>query len=205
MRILAFDTETTGLCDHKLPIESPRHPYLVQLGAVLFESSPVSLKYEKIASVDLIRAPLGLFEIPTQASDVHGITTQKAEEVGVNISLLMASFVALLAKCDMTICFNSSYDMRIMGGELTRSQSPRKASHLALLSYIKNLCLKEEMTPVMKLPGKFGDYKWPKLSEAYEFCMGKEIDGAHNALVDVEATIDVFKWFERRQLEEKGN
>jgi DNA polymerase III epsilon subunit-like protein len=37
-------------------------------------------------------------------------------------------------------------------------------------------------------------FKWPKLTEAYRHCYDRDFDGAHDALADVRATADVFRW-----------
>ena len=56
------------------------------------------------------------------------------------------------------------------------------------------VCTKDETTGVLQLPGKFGNYKWPSLAEAYaHYTGGKEIEGAHDAMVDAEACLEVFK------------
>ena len=42
--------------------------------------------------------------------------------------------------------------------------------------------------PVLKLPGRYGNYKWPKLEEAYKFLVDPAgFEDAHDALVDVKA------------------
>ena len=51
---------------------------------------------------------------------------------------------------------------------------------------------KENSTDVLKLPGKYG-YKWPTLAEAYRHYTGQEISGAHDALVDTEACLVIFR------------
>ena len=54
------------------------------------------------------------------------------------------------------------------------------------------VCTKESSTDVLKLPGKYG-YKWPTLAEAYRHYTGEEIEGAHDALVDTEACLAVYR------------
>jgi hypothetical protein len=49
-------------------------------------------------------------------------------------------------------------------------------------------CTMEKSTNLVKLPGKYGKYKWPKLVELYKFLFNEELTGAHDALVDILAT-----------------
>jgi DNA polymerase III epsilon subunit-like protein len=50
----------------------------------------------------------------------------------------------------------------------------------------------QHTTNVLKIPGRYGDFKWPKLEEAYKHYYGEIFSGAHDALVDVRACRDVF-------------
>jgi len=65
--------------------------------------------------------------------------------------------------------------------------------------YPRQFCTMNATTEICKLPGRFGKYKWPKLSEAYFHATGKELEGAHDAMVDVKACKEIFFW-----LKEKG-
>jgi DNA polymerase III epsilon subunit-like protein len=47
-------------------------------------------------------------------------------------------------------------------------------------------------TSICKLPGKYGDYKWPKLQESHLHFFGKEFEGAHDAMADVRACAAVY-------------
>ena len=39
--------------------------------------------------------------------------------------------------------------------------------------------------------------KMKKLGDIYEELFGKKIDGAHRSLVDVEATVEIIKWYKK--------
>ena len=55
-------------------------------------------------------------------------------------------------------------------------------------------------TDLLRIPPKFGSgYKWPSLSEAYEYVADAELEGGHDALVDAKACLRVFRY-----LVEKG-
>lgn len=204
MIVLLYDTETTGLAKHKKPVASADHPYLVQLGALLVEVDERTQEFDIRSKLSLIRDAKD-FEVPQPASDVHGITTDVARRVGLVAPMLLAPFMAMHRLADLTVCFNTSFDIRIIGGELVRSQSEKKAEYLTILEDTPNVCLKEEMTPVCKIPSPWGKgYKWPTLAEAYQFAFGEMFEDAHDALADVEATFRLYLWWLRKQLEMKG-
>ncbi|MFP6639371.1 MAG: 3'-5' exonuclease, partial [Myxococcota bacterium] len=46
---------------------------------------------------------------------------------------------------------------------------------------------------LLRLPGREGQFKWPTLAEAYEHFSGQPLQGAHDALVDSEACLTVFR------------
>jgi len=54
----------------------------------------------------------------------------------------------------------------------------------------KDIC-KIPPTDKMKAVGRF-NHKEPSLAEAYKFLTGKDIEGAHHAMVDVRACKEVF-------------
>ena len=76
---LFFDTETTGLPRNwKAPVTDLNNwPRLVQLAYLYYDADG-----KKIMGGDCIIKPEG-FTIPTDASRVHGITTERALEEGV--------------------------------------------------------------------------------------------------------------------------
>ena len=80
--ILFYDTETTGLPDFKAPSEAPHQPHIVQLAALLVDPD----SRQTIASMDVIVRPAG-WTIPGEVAAVHGITTERAEAVGVQEKL----------------------------------------------------------------------------------------------------------------------
>ncbi len=45
-------------------------------------------------------------------------------------------------------------------------------------------CIMLESTGVCKIPGYYGDYKWPSLAEAFEIILNKEANQNHRALDD---------------------
>jgi DNA polymerase III epsilon subunit-like protein len=79
---LFFDTETTGLPrNYKAPSSDTRNwPRLVQLAWILTDEED-----NRIHTGNLIVNPDG-FVIPTDATKVHRITTQRAKEEGVPLT-----------------------------------------------------------------------------------------------------------------------
>jgi len=187
MKILYFDTETTGLVDFRAPITAPHQPRMVQLACVLADETGA-----EISMVKLRVRPDG-FEIPEGASKVHGITTALAEQTGIPVGSALLIFAALIDAADILVAFNCEYDRYIIEREdlLDSSAKIPTAWHKKAM-----LCAMKPMTEICQLPNPNypGKFKWPKLQEAHVHLFKEPFDGAHDALADVRATARVFRW-----------
>lgn len=129
---------------------------------------------------DLIIKPDG-FEIPKQASDVHGITTEMALEKGVDLKKAVYYFLGACKMADIIVGHNVNYDMHVVGAELIRSYGK---------DYIEKLPTADTMLSsidLCKIPGKYG-FKYPKLMELHNVLFGCDFDNAHNSFADISAT-----------------
>jgi DNA polymerase III epsilon subunit-like protein len=134
--------------------------------------------------------PIG-FDIPKEASDVHGITTGYATKYGKNIKDVLSNFEEQCLKSKYLVAHNINFDSKVMGSEFLRNISRNPISKLELL------CTMECATDYCKIEGFYG-YKWPKLSELHIKLFGKDFEDAHDALADIEATARCF--WEMRKL-----
>lgn len=180
--ILAYDTESSGLAA-KGQMNNPHHPQtprLVELGALLFTD-----KGKLYGKLEVIVKPDG-FVIPKAASDVHGITTERALAEGIPLSEAMARFDKMVDLCHTVVAHNLSYDYLVYRGECIKLGLEDK------LKDKKHVCTKELMTDVCKIPGNYGKYKWPSLGESYFFLFGEKLVNAHSALPDVQACAEIY-------------
>lgn len=185
---LIFDTETTGKALFGSPPNDPRQPRLCQLACALYDDGGIP-----IARVALLVRPDG-WQVPNEAQSIHGHSTDKLNRYGVPIGTTIRLFQHLAQSADIIVAFNIDFDRLIIRSEIARFQklSTDPFDH-------RCRCAMLEAKDHCKLPGQYGDFKWPKLSEAHQHFFGKPHDGAHDALADVDATARV--WFEMRRLE----
>lgn len=177
-KILFFDTETTGLVNHKLPGSDPCQPHLVQLGAIL------TIGREQIHKVS-ITVNNGV-PIPERASQVHGITEEKASMIGMSPVAGCSIFYNMAKLADVFVMHNASFDMRVLQAAFCR------VDRCYDFWQVPTVCTMKDLTPILKIPGRFG-YKWPTLMEAYKALVDENgFEDAHDALADISATYDVF-------------
>lgn len=185
--ILFYDVETTGKADFNRPHTDPTQPRVVQLAALLFDGE------RQLAALNFIIQPDG-FLIPEEAANIHGITYERAMDEGVNIDFALGAFVNLAALAELQVGHNIDFDRFVMRGELHR------ARRWDALAELPTYCTMLAATPICKLPARTtryrGDdgYKWPRLSEAYEFAFGQPLLDAHNAMADLSATVALYRW-----------
>ena len=181
MSVWVFDTETTGFVQPKLPPEHPSQPHLVQLGGVLYDDSG----HER-ASMDLTIKPEG-WEIPSKASDVHGITPAIADRHGIPLIVALALFSNLAKLARHHVGHNIEFDMKVMAAAFHRVNRPMPA--------MNPRCTKDMADPILKLPptekminAGFGHkFKPPTLTECVRFFFDEQLVGAHSAVIDARA------------------
>lgn len=190
---LFYDTETTGFPLFSEPSDDPRQPHIVQLGAVLVDMD----SREIIDDLDVIIRPDG-WEIPSEASNVHGITTEYALEHGIpeRDAIGMLRDMWLVSPTLTRIGFNEPFDARILRiGHFRHFDEPSADGWKAGIAHD----VMKVVTPICKLPPtakmiaarRGNQFKQPKLTEAHEHFFGEPLAGAHSALIDATATMRI--------------
>lgn len=187
--ILFFDTETTGFVQDRLPIDHPDQPYIVQLAAELTEDDG-----EPVAGFSFIIDPgIGEVTIPVKASDVHGITDERAVALGVSAEFALGAFTHLYQRADLVVAHNIKFDRAVI--ETAISRHYRKIMPLRKTLF----CTMEAATPIVNMPptermlaAGFNKPKPPKLEECIRHFFDESLEGAHDALIDVRACSRVY-------------
>lgn len=186
MLICGWDTETDGF---KEPI------HIVQLGASLVDSETGI----EVAYFSLIVRPDG-FEIPEEATRVHGITTELATRAGVPLVVAVSALTNLWAVADVRVAHNAEFDERVMTHAFAQLGRP------STLARPPGHCSKKTAAPILRLPptermiqyGRGHQHKEPSLAECWRFFFNEELSGAHDALVDARACARVYLECQRR-------
>lgn len=188
---LFFDTETTGLPNYQRPLNNPLQPHLVQLAAVLYDAGR-----KEIESVDLIVNP-GV-PIPASASAVHGITDDIAVAKGVHPTKALSTFLDMAKRAKFVIAHNAEFDIWLLKVLFAR-YAEGTATFADFVPPTSVLCTMKTATPIVNLPptakmlrAGFNKPKSPTLTECVKFFFDEDLEGAHDALVDVRACARVF-------------
>lgn len=189
MTILFFDTETTGFFQDRLPIDHPDQPYIVQLAAQLCHDNG-----NPIAGFSIIVNPgIGSVSIPARAAEVHGITEDVAVQFGVSSEFALSAFTHLYQRADLVCAHNIKFDRGVIEAAISRHY--RKVMPLRKPLF----CTMEAAAPIINLPPTermravgFDKPKPPKLEECIRHFFNEDLDGAHDAMVDVTACRRVY-------------
>jgi DNA polymerase-3 subunit epsilon len=174
-KILYFDTETTGFPKSSTaPLEE--QPHVVQLACTLVCAAT---RKEMVSLSVIVDCPIE--EIPSGASDIHGITHDVMRAFGISPRAALSAFHQFTKQADVIVAHNIAFDLKLLDYLYQREnvQNP--------LWTMEQFCTMQATTNLCKLPAANGrgGYKWPKLTEAYMHFFGETLDGAHDALVDV--------------------
>ena len=104
---LIYDTETTGLPrDWNAPItDSDNWPRCVQIAWQLHDELG-----ELVEVKNFIIKPEG-YDIPFNAAQIHGITTERAEKQGVDLTWALNEFNKALSKSKFVVGHNIGFDI----------------------------------------------------------------------------------------------
>ncbi|MFK5878440.1 MAG: DNA polymerase III subunit alpha [Flavobacteriaceae bacterium] len=181
---LIFDTETTGLPKKwKAPItDTDNWPRCIQIAWQLHDDLG-----QLIESEDYLVKPDG-FNIPYDAEQIHGISTQLADENGILLAEVLEKFNIALSKTKFVVGQNVGFDLNIMGCEFHRLGLETNLNKLPLL----DTCTEVTATMCQILGGRGGKFKLPTLTELHQHLFRTAFGDAHNATADVEATTRCF-------------
>ena len=189
---LIFDTETTGLPkNYAAPItDTDNWPRCVQIAWQLHDEMGKLIEHQ-----DYLVNPDG-YNIPYDAEQIHGISTELAQEQGITLSEVLEKFNIALSKTKYIVGQNVGFDVNIMGCEFHRMNIPTDLTQLPVL----DTCT-ETTAELLKLPGgRGGKFKLPTLTELHEYLFETPFAEAHNATADVEATTRCFLELLKRQI-----
>ena len=187
---LLFDTETSGL-PISAPPGHPNQPRLLQLGAVVLDND-----YRVRAELNMMVKWPAPVDIHPLALKAHGISYELTQQFGQAPAVVAEAFEQMVAQTQFQAAFNSAFDFQIIN--IFSAQAARPKAALAQTPF----CPMKALTPVMQLPGKYpGQYKWPSLQQAHVHCTGREFDGAHDAMADVRALVEIYKWWRKNNPE----
>ena len=115
---LFFDVETTGLPRHWNAPATDLHnwPRMVQLAWTVCDT-----RGRRRRKGNYIIRPNG-FRITRDATAVHGNTTKKAEQSGVELTIALAEFAKDVKKADVLVAHNFNFDLMVTSAELIRCQ-----------------------------------------------------------------------------------
>ena len=189
MKILVFDTETTGFSSPDLTLAD--QPYIVQFGAVQYAVDASANTWAELQRVDqLLSVPV---TISHDCTRVHGI--RNTDLIGKpTIAEYIDTMLMLFGGSDVAIAHNLSFDTTIIENELKRLG---RGKHFLPK---QTLCTMEIGTDLCAIPNGRGKYKYPKLTELYTHLFGTTFEGAHHALNDTLATARIAKELMQRKL-----
>lgn len=194
VKILVFDTETSGLPKHYRPAEEDinNYPHLVQFAAQVVEfdiDNPLQINvlYKCSFYVKPFREGKEI-QIHPKAQEVHGIDFAKANALGESIETVLFLFLGLCNSVDYIVCHNYTFDRNVMVSEFLRLNLPYKYRRQTRI-----FCTMKYSTQLLKIPGyKSNQYKFPKLEELFKHLTDAEMSEhykAHDAEGDVAATV----------------
>jgi len=203
MRILVFDTETTGLPNSKIINPDTLHlwPHIVQFSYIIYDTSMNDIVETSDEIVNLIDG----VTVSEESTKIHGITNQICSRKGISIDLLLDNFFYHLKSADLLVGHNISFDINMLRVELLRIiygytdevEKKNNINNLHLLTNFKNIyCTMQESIELcdIKVTNKSGKtyLKYPKLIELHKKLFDSEPNNLHNSFNDILVTLRCF-------------
>lgn len=185
MKVLVFDTETTGLPIGRNPsiMDVDKWPHILQLSYILFDTDT-----KKIITMndDLIRIPPEV-EITPGSEAIHRISRVMCEANGISIKDALNYFNKALSNADVVVGHNISFDKRMIMVECKRSNIYQKFTTNGVQK--EEYCTMKKGTEICQIvmTAQNGDsyLKFPTLTELHQRLFDYKPHGTHNALIDV--------------------
>jgi DNA polymerase III epsilon subunit-like protein len=200
MRVLIFDTETTGLPKVQKSVPKVENigdwPHIVQMSWLYYDTESCQLMGE---SDNIIKLPEGII-ISEESTNIHKITNQMCKTNGKKMSDVLDNFMEKFAEADLIVAHNMEFDHKMLQAEsiriLMNYQEGQPGWESKLMQWQKIVYCKKlfctmqqtvDLCNIQAISPKTGRtyIKFPTLAELHHFYFGCKPSNLHNALVDV--------------------
>lgn len=189
MKLLIFDTETSGLPQQKNSSVLSTHmwPYIVQLAYILYDTiTNTIIEYND----SLIKIDKNVYITPDSIA-IHNITKDMCNKNGIDIKEALDKFNNVLLQADILIGHNLQFDKNMLIVEFIRNKithnfNPKNIPKpsFCTMENSKSICNLTYTTKCGKvLP------KYPKLLELFKHYFNETPEKLHNAMTDVIVTL----------------
>lgn len=192
MKILVFDTETTGL-----PLKGDQNafeqPWVIQLGAVLLD-----LREDKcLGTINTLVVPPEGVKFHEGAVRVHGLSEELVRSEGRPMVDVMLELRDMRRQANIVSAYNLAFDERLVRTSSERSHEDFVNDPvLGTAEDTFHHCIMNQATVYFK--GR------RKLEQVYRDLKGVGIEDAHDAMADTLAAAEVFKMLTVRMLGTAG-
>lgn len=163
--LVCFDVETTGL--------NSQNNYIIQLAMVKFSSKT----FEPIEKRNWFIKPKNDFTIEESAFTAHHLSKEFILENGVTLDTIYADVLAMMEGCDILTYNGNAFDINYLYKDFKEyGLEIDFTGHRSYDAYAIE-CRRTSR----------------RLTDVYRKYTGKDLEDAHNAFADVNATIEVFK------------
>jgi DNA polymerase-3 subunit epsilon len=185
MKIIVFDTETTGLpTEWNASITQPwKWPHIVQISFILYETETREL----LACQDHIIKVGDDVVISKKSQEIHGITPSRCKRRGIDIKIALEDFNEHLRQADIVVAHNVSFDKRMVMVESIRNKLPQ---YFTIDGHRKpEFCTMKRSTELCKIEVTSRDgskyFKYPTLTELHRELFDTDPNGVHDSMADV--------------------
>lgn len=192
MKFLVIDTETTGFPERP-SFRRGMYPY--QMVDKYIPSRIVSIAWLVLgADFEVLEEKYYVikpdsFEIPKESSQIHGITTEYANDNGISLSDMLTHLRHTLDdhwEIEYLVAHNIEFDYNILMSEIYR--------HDVESTLLKKITKFNQICTMKSTCHMFPDKKYPKLAQLYEMCFGVPLPNAHNASYDTKHCAECFHY-----------
>lgn len=180
MKIVVYDTETTGLFDKALDPLHVDQPWILQLGVVVLQDWDITERLNTI----VCPAADALFHEAAVA--LHGITPEVALAQGKPTIDVLHTFRMMCKDAELVCSYNHAFDKRIVQTTALRTAPEDFAKHPLWGSETFEHCI------MLQTQEHFGGGRM-KLKQAYRRIFNKPLLDAHDAFADTIAAVEVFR------------
>jgi DNA polymerase III epsilon subunit-like protein len=188
MKVLVFDTETSGLPKERNPsiYDTDKWPHVMQVSYIIYntETGEIDEKYDAYIK-------LNTWVIVDPVSEgIHGITREIMDTKGVPIQEALVRVRDALGKVDICVGHNVSFDKRFMIVEGIRNS--------IRMNFPADYCTMKNGKQICKIDFTFSNgekgFKFPKLMELYEHLFPgiPAPQNLHNSFADTIITLKCY-------------